>query len=242
MSSPVVAGVVAILLQRDPTLTQEQILALLQAGAHRFRASHLVDAFDDQSGPGEVDAIGSLDAYEQMRSRDVVLPSYEQSWLTLSAEYVAADGSTPITAILELRTQDASQRADYFTADRLRPELRVDGELVDPQPELVRRGPGVWLYAWLPPAGMGGSRATFGATFDGAPIVPARSVPIATDRWTAAYPSSAGGSGCVAGGAGGASGQGFALIALILLRASRAKRAAPTSRRPDRTGTSDRRR
>ena len=33
MSSPLVAGVVALLLQKDPTLTQEKVLALLQAGA-----------------------------------------------------------------------------------------------------------------------------------------------------------------------------------------------------------------
>lgn len=242
MSSPVVAGVVALLLQADPTLTQDKILALLQAGAHRFRASHLVDAFDDQSGPGEVDAIGSLDALEQMKGSAVVLPSYEQSWLTLSSEYVPADGSTPITAIVELRTQNATERADLFVENRLQPDLRVDGELVEPQPKLVRRGPGVWLYEWLPPAGLGGSRATFGATFDGAPIVPARTVPIATDRWTAAYPSTAGGSGCHAGGVGGISGGGLALAVLILLRASRATRAAPKPHRRDRTGTSDRRR
>ena len=116
MSSPVVAGVVALLLQKDPTLTQDKILALLQAGAHRFRG---VAPFDDQSGPGEVDAMGALDALEQMRNPELQLPAAAQSWLTLSSDYVPADGSTAVTAIVELRTGDAKHRADFFDKKRL---------------------------------------------------------------------------------------------------------------------------
>src|SRR5262249_37615128 len=103
MSSPVVAGVVALLLQADPSLTQDKVLALLQAGAHRYRTS---TPFDDQAGPGEVDAMGSLDALDQMKTPALYLPEAARSWLTLSADYVAADGSTPLTAIVELRTAD----------------------------------------------------------------------------------------------------------------------------------------
>lgn len=235
MSSPMVAGIVAILLQQDRTLTQDKILALLQAGAHRFRASHVFDAFDDQSGPGEVDALGALDALEQMKNPVLHLPSYEQSWITLSAEYVAADGSTPMTAIVELRTADGQHRGDFFDASRLKADLRVDGQPVDPQPEMIRRGPGVWFYTWHPPAGLGGSRATFGATFDGAPIVPSRTIPIAVDRWAAAYPSEASGSGCGATGHGG----GFAwplpllaVLAAVLRRRARAHSSASVTSQP----------
>ncbi|MBX3259602.1 MAG: S8 family serine peptidase [Labilithrix sp.] len=217
MSAPVVAGVVALLLQADPTLTQEKVLALLQAGAHRFRA----DApFADQSGPGEVDALASLDALDQMRNPALHLPALEQSWIALSSDYVPADGSTPMTAILELRTADGAHRGDFFESERLRPVLLVDGEPVTPAPALVRRGPGVWFFVWDPPSGLGGSRATFGATFDGAPIVAPRTLPIAPDRWTAAYPSYAKGSSCAAspgaatGGAGALVGLGVAFAAL----------------------------
>ncbi|MEO6574728.1 MAG: S8 family serine peptidase, partial [Polyangiaceae bacterium] len=49
MSAPMVAGAVALLFQRDPTLTQDKIVALLQAGAHPFRGSA---PFEDQGGPG----------------------------------------------------------------------------------------------------------------------------------------------------------------------------------------------
>jgi subtilisin family serine protease len=195
MSSPVVAGVVALLLQKDPTLTQDKILALLQAGAHRFRNP---TAYEDQGGPGEVDAMGALDALDQMKNPALYLPTAQQSWVTLSSEYVPADGSTPITAIFELRNADGSHRADFFEPNRLQPVLLVDGQPFDPPPTMIRRGPGVWFYTWTPPPGLGGSRATFGATFDGASIVTPKSAPIAPDRWTAAYPSHASGSACAA--------------------------------------------
>ena len=193
MSAPAVAGVVALLLQKDPTLTQDKIVALLQAGAHRFRYPA---PFNDQSGPGEVDAIGSLDALEQMKNPTLQLPIADQSWITLSSDYVAADGSSAMTAIVELRTADGQHRADFFDKNRLQAVMLVDSQPVETTPELIRRGPGVWFFTWRPPAGLGGSRATFGATFDGVAIVSPRSVPIASDSWNAGYPSRAGGSKC----------------------------------------------
>jgi MYXO-CTERM domain-containing protein len=93
---------------------------------------------------------------------------------------------------------------------------------------MQRRGPGVWFFVWRPPAGLGGSRATFGATFDGAAIVPPRTVPIAADRWNAAYPSHAVGSGCnVVSPGGGAGGTAFlgALGVLGLMVAGRRRRS-----------------
>lgn len=220
MSSPVVAGVVALLLQADPTLTQDKVMALLQAGAHQFRAPA---AFEDQAGPGEVDALASLDALQQMRDPALFLPSQAQSWLTLSSDYVAADGSTPLTAIVELRTADGAHRGDFFDAQRLQPVLLVDGKPFSPAPELLRRGPGVWFFAWTPPAGLGGSRATFGATFDGEPIVAPRTIPIAPDRWTAVYPSYAKGSSCAAA-PGTASDAGAGLVALASVALLRRRR------------------
>ena len=193
MSAPAVSGVVALLLQKDPTLTQDKIVALLQAGAHRFR---FPAPFNDQSGPGEVDAMGSLDALDQMKNPTLQLPVADQSWLTLSSDYVPADGSSTLTAIVELRTVDGQHRADFFDKNRLQATMLVDGQPVDTTPELIRRGPGVWFFTWRPPAGLGGSRATFGATFDGVAIVSPRTLPIASDSWNAGYPSTAGGSKC----------------------------------------------
>ena len=205
MSAPIVSGVVALLLQRDPTLTQDKILALLQGGAHKLRVDPL---YNDQAGPGEVDAIGALDALDQMQNPTLQLPAFDTSWLTVSADYVAADGSTPLTAIVELRTADGQHRADFFDAPRLRPVLLIDDQPVEVPPEIIRRGPGVWFFTYTAPPGIGGSRATFGATFDGVPIVKEKTLPVASDRWTAKYPSSAsGGSSCaVTGGTSGTSG------------------------------------
>lgn len=209
MSTPVVAGVVALLLQKDPTLTQDKIVSLLQAGAHHFRGAA---PYDDQSGPGEVDAVGALDALDQMSDQTAQMPAADESWITLSDSFVNADGSTAITAIIELRTAGAAHRADYFDRTRLTPTLAVDGSAID-TPDLVRVAPGLYTFTWTPPAGLGGALATFGALFDGAPIVAPRTVPIATDSWNASYPSKASGSGCdvtaVGGGEGG-------LVALVL--------------------------
>lgn len=234
MSAPVVAGVVALLLQADPTLTQDKVLALLQAGAHRFRSPA---AYDDQAGPGEVDALASLDALDQMKDPKLHLPALEQSWVALSSDYVPADGSTPMTAIIELRTADGAHRGDFFDAGRLRPVLLVDGKEVKDVPPMIRRGPGVWFFVWEPPPGLGGSRATFGATFDGAPIVTPRTIPIAPDRWTALYPSYAKGSSCAsAGGSAPAGGASSALLvaaaAVVVVRRRRRHSSATVTSQP----------
>lgn len=226
MSTPVVAGVVALLLQQDPTLTQDKVLALLQAGAHRFRGPA---PFDDQGGPGEVDAMGALDALDQMRDPKLYLPAAATSWITLSSDYVPADGSTQMTAIIELRTADGQHRGDFFDLPRLQPVLLIDEE-VQPPPPVVRRGPGVYYYVWDVPAGHGGSRATFGATFDGQPIVTPRTIPIAPDRWTAAYPSYAKGASCGAAPASSSTGS-VALASVFSLAFALRRRRGITPRR-----------
>jgi MYXO-CTERM domain-containing protein len=223
MSSPVVAGVIALLLQAEPTLTQDQIVGLLQAGTHRYRFSTVTD---DAGGPGEVDVVGSLDALDQMRVPSLHLPALEQSWLALSSDWVAADGSTPLTAVVELRTADGLHRGDLFDANRLQASVLVDGKAVSPPPALTRRAPGVWTYAWKPAPGLGGSKATFAATFDGAPVVVPKTLPIAPDRWTALYPSHAMGSGCAASGSNSSTTNswGFALLSLALFVIRRRRR------------------
>ena len=188
-----VTGAAALLLQRDPTLTQAKVTSILQAGAHRFRREPL---FEDQGGPGELDIAGAFDALEQMKTPVAYLPSVATSWITLGADYATADGSTPLTAILELRTADGEHRADVFDVARLSARVLLDGEPLPP-PVLERRGPGLWAYTVAVPRGRGGARLTLGATFDGEDVVAPKSVPVATDAWTARYPSSATG-GCSA--------------------------------------------
>ena len=223
MSAPMVAGAVALLFQKDPTLTQDKIVALLQAGAHAFRGA---SPFADQGGPGELDVLGSLDALEQMSTPALYLPSADKSWLTLSADFAAADGSTPLTVILELRTADGAHRADML-GDRLQPFVRVNGTQ-NAAPPLVRRGPGVWSFAVTPAPGLGGSALTVGATFDGAEIVRPRTVPIAVDIWSSEYAAHASGAGCSVGASPLAGGVPFALGlgGLAALGARRRRRVA----------------
>jgi hypothetical protein len=189
MSAPLVAGAVALMMQIDRTLTQDKVLALIQGGAHAFRGGA---PFEDQSGPGELDVLGAIDALEQSANPALFLPSADTSWMTLSTDYVAADGSTPLTVILELRTQDGKHRADLL-GDRLQSVVKLNGVPTNP-PEIQRRGPGVFTYVVQPPPGLGGSSLTLGATFDGEDIVAPRTVPIATDIWASEYgPTTKGG-------------------------------------------------
>lgn len=222
MASPIVAGVVALLFQKDPTLTQDKVAALLQAGAHPFRGPA---PFDDQNGPGEVDVLGSLDALERLRDPKLYLPSAARSWIALSSSYVPADGSRAVTALLELRTEDGEHRADLFDVARLVPTVRIAGVERQVGP-VTRKAPGLYTYTFrVGDEGLGLERATFGATFDGVPIVAPRTIPVATDPWNAGYSSRVGG-GCserplsrdTTGGAFVASALGLALATALRRR------------------------
>jgi subtilisin family serine protease len=215
MSAPLVTGAVALLFQRDPTLTQDKIVGLLQAGAHPSRGSA---PFDDQAGPGELDVVGTLDAFEQMRHPAAYLPSADHSWLTLSSSYVAADGSTPLTAILELRTADGKHRADLFDASRLEAHARVNGVAALAVPSSIeRRAPGLWVFSVEVPPGLGGASLTVRATFDGADIALPKTLPIASDIWSAEYPTRVSGGCAVATRPSAPLSRGASSIALVAL-------------------------
>jgi subtilisin family serine protease len=196
-SAPLVTGAVALLLQHDPSLTQGDVVAALQGGAHPLRGSA---PFNDQAGPGELDVMGALEAVDRLRDPQLALPSRSDSWMTLGADVYLADGSTPLEAIIELRAARIAGGppfpADGFGDGHLGVYTRVNGTVRD---QTVRRvAPGVWVATVQLPSGLGGSRLTVGATFDGVDIVSQKSVPIATDPWNAEYAPSARG-GCMIG-------------------------------------------
>ena len=207
MSSPMAAGIIALLLQASPVLTQDQIRALLQAGAQHGRGP---SPFWDQNGAGEVDALGALDALDEMASPDSALPDPSVSVMTLSEDYAPADGSTPITATLELRTT-SGHRASLFDASRLH-AIAVLG--VFPLDATIVRGaaPGLFMFTVAIPPGHANETLTLGATFDGADVVPQATIPVALDAWTAGYPPYVGG-GC----SSARSGTGNAAPAVLLL-------------------------
>jgi hypothetical protein len=196
-SAPIVAGAVAVLFQHDPTLTQDEVVAALQGGAHPLRAPA---QYPDQAGVGEVDVLGAVQAADRLRDPQAALPAADQSWITLGADPFFADGSTPMQAIVELRAQKTGSSppppADGFADGRLAVYVKVDAAVRDDAvASLVRRGPGVWVATVSLPPGLGGDTLTVGATFDGADIAEPKTVPIATDAWTADYAASVKG-GC----------------------------------------------
>ena len=151
--------------------------------------------------------------------------------MTLGADQYLADGSTPLQAIVELRTGDALP-ADGFAAGRLSAYTLVDGApYAGGIASFARRGPGVWLATVQLESGLGGSSLTIGATLDGVDIVAPRSLPIAADVWDASYLPSVRG-GCAASGlrAGAREDAGAAMLFGIAVAARRRRRALRDSR------------
>jgi MYXO-CTERM domain-containing protein len=214
MSSPMVAGIAALLLQADSTLTSDVVRALLQAGAHKPRGPV---PFFDQEGIGEVDALGALDALAESTQPDMALPFGGNSWMTLSEDFALADGSTPVTATLELRTA-ADTRSSVFDSTRLQPIASIGASTL---PTTLTRGkaPGLFTFVVSVPPGFAGQSLTMGALFDGQPIVAPATIPIALDSWTAGYaPYGQGGCAERPGSSGGDAAAPLFILGLLALR------------------------
>lgn len=98
MASPIVAGAVALLLERDPTLTQASILQALQAGADTVGD---VYSSPSQVGAGLLDienAIWALDAKSSANA-----PDPNNSWVGLANSYVHPDSQWPVAGLVHLR-------------------------------------------------------------------------------------------------------------------------------------------
>ena len=111
MSAPIVAGAIALLFERDPTLTSDAVRALLQAGARPLQGI----VFDErQIGPGALDLEGALRVATAGDSPALRVPG-AQSWLALSESYAHPDPSWPFIGYVELRDDDGNI-ADGFDA------------------------------------------------------------------------------------------------------------------------------
>ena len=227
MSSPMVAGAVALLLQKSPTLTEPALTALLREGAHHVRGAV---PFQDQPGVGELDVEGALAALDETTTPRAGLPAADASWLSVSSDVVSADGRRPVSAFLQLRTAGGVDRADQFDAARLAGTASLPGASLG-APLLRRVGPGLWSMTVAVPAGYGGETITLGATFDGAPLVTPVVLPVASDVWTAHSAAEAGGSGCAIGGAPRRADLGALLPALAVLGTLTARQQQQRRRR-----------
>ncbi|HXN31395.1 MAG TPA: hypothetical protein VN894_06010, partial [Polyangiaceae bacterium] len=181
-------------------------------------------------GVGELDVEGALVAVDRAELPQLALPARSESWMTLGADVYLADGSTPLTAVVELRTalgtNGAPAPADDLGEQRVAAYALVDGSFHGSVP-VAKIGPGVWRATAQLPAGLGGSTLTLGVTFDGMDIVDPKSVPIATDVWSAEYPPTVRG-GCTIGAAGDRGGESaFALIAGVVAFVARKRARKP---------------
>ena len=175
MSAPLVAGAIALLLERQPALTQAQLRTLLQAGVRQPSGKILAE---QQAGAGELDLRGTLAALIAEDSPIHRVPS-SASRIVLAAPYAHPDASQPLQGLLELR--DAEDRiADGFDERRL--TFTAEGGHLSKPP--VRLGPGLYAFEVTAPDGSGGERLQLGLAFDGQRLA-AREVPIGTDRWLA---------------------------------------------------------
>lgn len=175
MSAPVVAGAIALLFERDPTLTQDAVRAILQAGARPLQGI-ILDA--RQIGPGALDLEGALTVASAGDSPALRVPT-GKSWLTIGQSYAHPDPKWPLNCFVDLRDA-AGNIADGFDPSRL--HLSADNAAVS-EP-LTRIASGFYRFALSAPAGSGGQDLHFEIAFDGHVIL-AKDVPIAVDRWVA---------------------------------------------------------
>lgn len=174
MSSPQVAGAVALLMEQQPALTQPEVTALLQAGARPFEGLVPNEA---QSGPGGLDIYASLELLAPTAPRAPSAVVASRSWLHLSSEFLRPDGQWPVTGTLMLRGSDG------FPAQDPEPgQLRVELERASLLRPLTRVGAGLWQFTMAAPPGSGGSRMKARVLL-GAQVLMERDLPIAPDIW-----------------------------------------------------------
>jgi subtilisin family serine protease len=175
MSSPHVAGAIALLMQIDPTLTQGRVTDLLEAGA-RKATGH--PPFDYQLGPGVLDLEGALEALAD-EPTDGPAPDLSKSWYTLSSSYARPDAASPVWGTIELRRADGAL-ASGLDGTMLSVDVK-NGEIVRP---LVKVRHGLFRFAVAGAAGHVGEALTIDVRY-GAGSLGARTLPIGTDVWTA---------------------------------------------------------
>lgn len=239
MSAPFAAGAAALLFQRDPTLDQDGVRALLQAGARP-----LVDdppgfgsSRDFAKGAGILDVAGALAALD----RRPAPPAATSLSLRLGATYLAADGGLPLYGLA------TAHDANGLPADVPGGGLILQTEGANVRDALEHPAVGVYRFSIVAQPGRGGTSARVrlgpAGALQSAALTIQREIPIGADRWDARDGLRAGG-GCAVGGGGGGEVGALAglLLSLTSLRRCRARSRAPaTAARSDATGAPDRR-
>jgi len=184
MAAPLVAGAIALLLERDPELEQERVRALLQAGSRPLTGA-VFSA--EQVGPGALDLERALEVLAAENGGGTAREPGSRSRLVLADSVAHPDEAWPLAGLAVVR-DDAGRVAHGFAERGL--VLVADGGTAS---GLEPVAPGLYRFALTTPAGSGGRELTVALRFEGRTLTTER-VPIAVDRsLAAAVPSAFGG-------------------------------------------------
>lgn len=183
MASPVVAGAVALLMQRDPTLTQTRVRDLLQAGSRPLEG---VAFGDQQVGAGALDVVGALLAQDEA-GRSPALPS--EVTLRLAESFAYPDPNQPLQGLLVLRDDKGQPAAGYDAAALT---FSVEG---DQRHDFERVSDSLYRFHVAAPSGSGGSSLRLRVAYAGTTLAEAN-VPVAVDPIVAEKGFHAHGGGC----------------------------------------------
>lgn len=213
MSAPQVTGAVALLLEKDPTLTEARVVAALQGGARKF-TGHV--PYEWQLGPGALDVVGALAALDDSKDRP---PVAEKSWLHVSVGYARPDPTWPVVGAIEVR--DAEGRpADGFDPSLV--TVEVENGRLSKSPSRV--GPGLFRFEVVGVPSTGGRRMGIVARV-GQEEIGRRSLAISPDAFTTTNGVDASGGCSVAAAGSWGWGGGLALAGIALLGARRRRRS-----------------
>ncbi len=212
MSSPFVAGAAALLFQADPSLDQEDVRALLMAGARPLADDPKEGGSprDPGKGAGILDVGGALSALERRASP----PPATQLMLRLGATWLAADGQLPLYGLVQA-TDANGKPADVPGG------LSLEADNARVRDALSHPAVGLYRFSIVAAPGKGLEKATI--RLRGA-LGLERAVSIGADRWDARDGMRSGG-GCAFGARSDAPWATLALLGLAALR-HRARRRA----------------
>jgi subtilisin family serine protease len=161
MAAPIVAGAAALLFERDPTLTHEQVRGLLQAGARRLTAAVIPEA-NVRTGAGILDAVASLEALEALQSDARGTPDRDASHLLLAAEILHPSSGSRLHGLIQLRDED-----DHVAANVAERRLQLQLSGAEVSRGINQQAPGLYDFEVKGVPDTGASVATVTVLLDG---------------------------------------------------------------------------
>jgi len=202
MAAPQVSGALALLLGRNPTLTQPDLLAILQASSRRTTTAEEV-----ATATGALDLVAALEVSELEGRWAPSRPAPKLCWMVLADDLLRPGEGRGLQGRLLLRSRDGVV-ADPL--DGAPPRLLVERGTVLSGP--TRLAPGLWSFAIASAPDHPEGRVTVLAEVEGQ-VVARADARIAADRWATDGLSPA--SGCSTSPGGPSDSWGWRALALM---------------------------